>query len=311
MLLKRYLPLVALLVVVVLVQLVTTIAGVKYYLTQLTMSAYYALVVVGLSLLMGYAGQISLGQAGFFAIGGYSIAALTTTNLIEYRDGILVQLLDNLGLLIQREDSYGKEILHLSPWIACIVTILVTVIIAFLIGIPVLKLRGHYLAMATLGFGAIIYRIVLGSKIFGEADGLTNVPEFALIPGVAVSGKFTARILNYYIAWLIVALGLFIAINLVNSRVGRGLRALHGGEEGASATGVDTSRYKLNIFVLSAVFASVSGILLTHYNGGIGPSEAGVMKSVRIRNLRRCRFRDYPHRNHAFRSPGTSSKGNL
>ena len=118
--LKRYLPLLALLVVVVLVQLVTTVAGVKYYLTQLTMSAYYALVVVGLSLLMGYAGQISLGQAGFFAIGGYSSAALTTTNLIEYRDGAFVQLLDNLGLLIQTEDFYGKEILYLTPWIAFI-----------------------------------------------------------------------------------------------------------------------------------------------------------------------------------------------
>ena len=187
MLLKRYLPLLALLVVVVLVQLVTTVAGVKYYLTQLTMSAYYALVVVGLSLLMGYAGQISLGQAGFFAIGGYTIAALTTTNLIEHRGSTFVQLLDNMGLLIHTTDFYGKEILYLPPWIACIAAILVTVIIAFLIGIPVLKLKGHYLAMATLGFGAIIYRIVLGSKIFGEADGLTNVPEFTLIPGVAPS----------------------------------------------------------------------------------------------------------------------------
>ena len=281
MVLKRYLPLLALIVVVVLVQLVTTIAGAKYYLTQLTMSAYYALVVVGLSLLMGYAGQISLGQAGFFAIGGYTAAALTTTNLIEHRGGGIVKLLDNLGLLIQIENSYGEQILYLTPWIACIAAISVTVIIAFSIGIPVLKLRGHYLAMATMGFGAIVYRIVLGSKVFGEADGLTNVPEFTLIPGVAVSGKFTARILNYYIAWLIVALGLFIAINLVNSRVGRGLRSLHGSEEGASAVGVDTSRYKLNIFVLSAVFAAVSGIFLTHYNGGIGPSEASVMKSIR------------------------------
>jgi branched-chain amino acid transport system permease protein len=281
MILKRYLPLLVLVVVVVFVQLVTTIAGVRYYLTQLTMSAYYALLVVGLSLVMGYAGQISLGQAGFFAIGGYSIAAMTTTNLIEHREGNFVRMLDNLGLLIQKENSYGEQILHLTPWIACIVAILVTVIIAFLIGIPVLKLRGHYLAMATLGFGAIIYRLALGSKIFGEADGLTGVPEFTLVPGVAVSGKFGARILNYYIAWFIVALGVFIAINLVNSRVGRGLRSLHGSEEGASAMGVNTSRYKLNIFVLSAVFAAVSGIFLTHYNGGIGPSEASVMKSVR------------------------------
>ncbi len=281
MFLKRYFPLLVLIVIVVLVQLVTTLAGVKYYLTQLTMSAYYALLVVGLCLLLGYAGQISIGQAGFFAIGGYTVASLTTANLMQFREQGFVALLDKMGLLLQMQNSYGKEILYLSPWIACITAVLVTAVIAFLIGIPVLKLRGHYLAMATLGFGAIIYRIALGSKIFGGADGLTNVPEFSLVPGIAVSGKFTARILNYYIAWCLVSLAVFISINLVNSRVGRGLRSLHGSEEGASAMGVDTSRYKLNIFVLSAVFAAVSGIFLTHYNGGIGPSEASVIKSVR------------------------------
>jgi branched-chain amino acid transport system permease protein len=86
---------------------------------------------------------------------------------------------------------------------------------------------------------------------------------------------------NYYIAWTLVTLGLLVAVNLVGSRVGKALRAIHGNEEAASAMGVDVSRYKLAVFVLSAVYAAVGGACLAHFNGGIGPSEAGVLKSVR------------------------------
>ncbi|HUV06895.1 MAG TPA: branched-chain amino acid ABC transporter permease [Spirochaetia bacterium] len=278
---RRYVPVMILVLLIVLIQLVTSLFNVKYYLTQLTMSAYYALVIIGLCLLMGYAGQISIGQAGFFAIGGYTTAALTTANLISLQAHPLMRVLSRAGLLILGKNSYGDEVLYVSPWVACLVAIFLTLVISFLIGMPVLKLKGHYLAMATLGFGTIIYRIVIGSNIFGGADGLTHVPAFTLLPGLSVSGDFSARVANYYIAWAFVTLAVVIAINLINSRVGRGLRALHGGEEGAGAMGVDTARYKLNIFVLSAVMAAVGGIFLTHYNGGIGPSETSIIKSVR------------------------------
>ena len=129
--------------------------------------------------------------------------------------------------------------------------------------------------------GIIIYRIALASEFFGEADGISEVPGFTLIPGITVSGDFAARTLNYYIAWVFLIIGLLLLLNLMDSRVGRALRSIHGSEEASNAMGVDTSRYKLYTFVLSAVFAAVAGVLLTHYNGGIGPSEAGVMKSVR------------------------------
>jgi branched-chain amino acid transport system permease protein len=135
--------------------------------------------------------------------------------------------------------------------------------------------------MATLGFGIIIYRIALASEYFGEADGISEVPSFPLVPGLAVSGDFGARVENYYIAWGLLILGLILLRNLINSRVGRGLRSIHASEEASESMGVNTSRYKLQVFVLSAVFAAVAGVFLTHYNGGIGPSEAGVMKSVR------------------------------
>ncbi|MEE9308171.1 MAG: branched-chain amino acid ABC transporter permease [Spirochaetia bacterium] len=278
--LQKYLPIIAVLVLVVVVQLVITASGANYYLTQLTMSAYYSLVVLGLCLLMGYAGQISLGQAGFFAIGGYTSAVLTTMNLIPYADSAPVQTLARLGMVFERQDLYGNTLLSFSPWLAFIAALIMTVVIALIIGIPVIRLRGHYLAMATLGFGLIIYRIVLGTGFLGEADGITGVPPFPLF-GTAVSGSLATRVPNYYIAWTLVLLGMLLALNLIQSRVGRALRSIHGSEEAAGAMGIDTARYKLATFVLSAVFAAVGGIFLTHYNGGIGPSEATGMKSIR------------------------------
>ena len=123
------------------------------------MSAYYALASLGLCALMGYAGQISLGQAGFFAIGAYASA------------------------FISKSDP------SISPWIACPCAVLLAALVAALIGTPVLRLKGHYLAMATLGFGLVIEKIVRGTKAFGGADGLSSVPAFPLLPGLVVTGR--------------------------------------------------------------------------------------------------------------------------
>jgi branched-chain amino acid transport system permease protein len=149
------------------------------------------------------------------------------------------------------------------------------------VGKPVLKLRGHYLAMATLGFGTIVYKVVLGSSLVGAADGISDIPAFPLFAGLAVTGKSALRTQNYYLAWGLVLGAMALLTSLIHSRVGRALRAIHGAEDAANAMGVDTSRYKLNMFVLSAALAALGGVFLTHYNGGIGPSEASIMKSVR------------------------------
>ena len=278
---KRHLPLSLLLLAIIVVQQLTRWTDTGFYLTPLTMAAYYSLVIVGLCLLMGYAGQISLGHAGFFAIGGYLSAMLTTKNLLPLKANGVIALCDRLGLLAHGQDLFGEPFLHMEPWAACVCAILVTIVVAYGIGIPVLKLKGHYLAMATLGFGIIVYRLALAFPLFGEADGISGVPGFPLLPGLAVSGDFSSRISNYYLAWGMVAFAMWLLVNLIHSRVGRALRAIHGAEAAANAMGVDTARYKLNTFVLSAVLAAVAGIFLTHYNGGIGPSEAGIMKSVR------------------------------
>ncbi|MEW6220123.1 MAG: branched-chain amino acid ABC transporter permease [Thermodesulfobacteriota bacterium] len=278
---RRYAPLLALALVVVAVQVLTARTGTAFYLTQLTMAGYYALVIIGLCTLMGYAGQISLGHAGFFAIGGYLAAGLTTHNLIAFQGHAVLQLLGRWGLLVASEDMFGDKFLTVHPWAACVTAVLTAALVALVIGLPVLKLKGHYLAMATLGFGTIIYRVVLATAYFGQADGISEVPGFTLLPGITVSGSLDARVTNYYIAWGLILFGMLLLVNLVHSRVGRSLRAIHASEEAAAASGVNVAGAKLGVFVLSAVFAALAGVFLTHYNGGIGPSEAGVMKSVR------------------------------
>ncbi len=252
-----------------------------FYMTQCTMSAYYALLVVGLCLLMGYAGQISLGHAGFFAIGGYTSAVMATYNLTAWRDNAVIAWCNSVGLVHQWRDIYGATNLSFSPWVGCVAAVLLAGGIAWLIGMPVIRLKGHYLAMATLGFGLIVYRIVLGTRLFGQADGISNVPPFVLAGNLQVNGRSAFRVSNYYIAWALVLIAMTFAIHLVNSRIGRALRSIHENEEGAQSLGVDTYRYKLAVFVLSAIFAAIGGVMLTHYNGSIGPSEAVVMKSVR------------------------------
>lgn len=278
---KKLLSVLPLLGVVIGIHLLTSATDTMYYLTQMTMSAYYSLLIIGLCVLMGYAGQISIGHAGFFAIGGYLSAALTTRSLVSYQDTALVNFLDSAGMLLSAQDLYGETLLVITPWAAFAIAVGSAALIAVAIGIPVLKLKGHYLAMATLGFGIIIYRVVLALEYFGEADGISEVPAFVLLPGLSVSGDFSARVQNYYIAWGLLLIGMVLLLNLIDSRVGRALRGIHGSDEAADAMGVNTSRYKLQTFVLSAVFAAVAGVFLTHYNGGIGPSEAGVLKSVR------------------------------
>jgi branched-chain amino acid transport system permease protein len=278
---RTYYPICATAVVVVLLHLALAASGRTYYMTQITMSAYYALVVIGLCLLMGYAGQASLGHAGFFAIGGYAAAVLTTYNLVPYRDTPLVALCRSLGLTMQWQDLYGTEILSFAPWAACAAALLLTALIALVIGASVIRLKGHYLAMATLGFGLIVYRVALGTPVLGRADGISNVPPFPLLDGLQINGRAPFRVQNYYTAWFLVLAAMVLALNLLHSRVGRALRSIHESEEAAHSLGVNTYRYKLAVFVLSALFAAAGGVLLTHYNGSIGPAEASVMKSVR------------------------------
>ncbi len=255
--------------------------GKQFYLTQLTMSMYYAIVVLGLALLMGYAGQVSLGHGAFFAIGGYTTAILTTSNFLKWQDRPLVHALSGARVFVMKQDVYGDPLMAVAPWAACIAAMILTLVIAVVIGYAALRLKGHYLAMATLGFGLIVQRIVIGSTFTGASDGLTSVPPFPLFGSLAISGKSDLRTQNYYIAGAVLLVVIVLLWNLLHSRVGRALQAIHDRETAANAMGINTSQYKLKAFVTSAILAAVAGVLLTHYTAGIAPSEASAMKSVR------------------------------
>ncbi len=282
---KIYKPLLILVGFIILIPIITSVSGTNYYLTQMTMTAYYLLAALGLCLLMGYAGQVSMGQAGFFALGGYTSAFLTTLNLSAYSSLPFVKFLSSIGVLVSGQNLYEETTLCLSPWIGFIAAIVMSVIVAYLIGIPVLKLKGHYLVMATMSISVVVEVLVRGTRIFGGPDGLSSVPAFQILPGVSVNGDSSNRVVNYFIAWVVVAIGLLVLINIINSRVGRALRSLHDNEDASNSMGVNTSKYKLNVFIISAVFATVAGVFMTHFNASIGPGEAGVMKSVKYASI--------------------------
>ena len=279
--LRSFLPFALFALGLIAAQMVLRATGREYCLTQLTMSLYYAIVVIGLCLVMGYAGQVSLGHGAFFAIGGYTAAVLTTHDFARFEDAGWCGMLKRAHLLVAREDLYGNQILTASPWAAFFAAMLVTAVIAGLIGYPALRLKGHYLAMATLGFGLIINKILAGTALFGAADGINGVPEWHLAPGLTVSSRSNLRTENYYFVGALVLVLLALLHNLIHSRVGRALQAIHDRETAAGAMGINTAAYKLRAFVLSALLAALAGALFTHYTGGIGPSEAGAFKSVR------------------------------
>jgi branched-chain amino acid transport system permease protein len=217
------------------------------------------IVLVGLNLLMGYAGQISLGQAAFYGIGAYVSAIMTT--------------------LASRHDVLpGVSRSWWWPWLAMVVGMVLTGGFAYLIGKPILRLRGNYLAMATLGLGIIMYILFReGEDFTGGNDGIAGIPRLAI-------GSFKIWPIEryYFLVWAVTLVVIIIALNIVNSRVGRALRSIHGSEIAANTMGVDTAKYKSQVLVLSAVFASLAGSLYAHFQALIAPTPFGFVASVEL-----------------------------
>ena len=215
-----------------------------YQLGMLNLIAVHAIVVLGLNLFIGYAGQISLGHAAFFGIGAYGSAILS------------------LG--------------GIPPWLATPFTALGVALAALLVGIPTLRLSGHYLAMATLGFNIVVHHVfVQWDSVTGGPSGLSGVPAFA-VPGFAFQGERQ----QFYLLWGAAMVGLTLALNLIRSGVGRGLAALAEDETAAAALGVNVRRGKIAVFIVSAMFASVAGSLFAHYMGTITPDAFGIYASI-------------------------------
>ncbi len=218
------------------------------------------IVVVGLNLLMGYAGQISLGQAAFYGIGAY-VSAMMTTMATRHH------------LLPGISDSWWW------PWLVMMVAMVVTAGFAYVIGKPILRLRGNYLAMATLGLGIVMYTIFReGGDITGGHDGIAGIPR------LSIGNVFTFWPIEryYWLVWAAAIAVIMIGLNVVNSRVGRGLRAIHTSELAANTMGVDTDKYRVQVLVLSAVMASLAGSLYAHFQALVAPGPFGFVASVEL-----------------------------
>ena len=206
----------------------------------------FALAVVGLNLLMGFAGQVSLGHAGFLGIGAYSVAI-------------------------------GPAYLGMPSWLSLFAGAALSGLVAFLVGRPILRLKGHYLAVATLGFGLLV-AIVLSNEAgwTGGPDGMT-VPKLTLFDW-SVRGSDAW----YWIAGTTFVGGFILALNLMESPTGRSLQAIHDSEIAALVLGIDVARKKLTIFIISAMYASVAGSYLALFNGHVTPDVAGFLRSIEL-----------------------------
>ncbi len=241
--LRRHAPLLVLAVVLLLLPLVLPN---NYYYDIAIRMAINAIIVLGLNLLIGFAGQISLGHAGFIGIGAYASAILPT--------------------------HFGWH-----PIVAMVAGAAIASAIAAIVARPIFRLKGHYLAMATLGLGIIIAIVIKNEAAYtGGPDGMP-VPALGLM-GFEISGEKQW----YWVLAVTLLFSFWASKNLIDSPFGRALRALHGSEVAAQVMGVDIVRYKVAIFVLSAFFASLMGSITAHYIGFVTPNIADFFHSIEL-----------------------------
>lgn len=237
---------IGLLIVIVILLLVPFVAPNSFYLDLAIRMAINAIIVLGLNLLIGFAGQISLGHAGFLGIGAYASAVLPT--------------------------HFGWH-----PLLAMGAGALATGMLAALVARPIFKLKGHYLAMATLGLG-----IIINITLRNEAQW-TGGPDGMPVSPMSLFGMEIYSDKHWY--WIVAAMLVFAvwaSQNMIDSPFGRALRALHGSEVASQVVGVNVVRYKVSIFVLSAVFASIMGSITAHYIGFVSPNFADFFHSIEL-----------------------------
>jgi branched-chain amino acid transport system permease protein len=218
-----------------------------YIVNVLVFVGIYTILAVALNLLLGLAGQISLGQAAFFGLGAYISGVLTATHAA-------------------------------NPWLAMVIAVIAVGIIAFALGFPILKLKGHYLAMATLGMGIIVF------IIFNETTDITGGPSgLPGIPNLSIFGIiFNSDMKKYYLVWSFVIVTILLSINLSASRIGRALRAIHDSEVAARILGVNVRLLKAQIFTISGIFSALAGSLYAHTVQFISPTSFGFNVSIEL-----------------------------
>jgi branched-chain amino acid transport system permease protein len=216
-----------------------------YILTVMTLAGIYAIACIGLNLFMGYTGQISFGHNAFAALGGYCSAILTT--------------------------QYGW-----GPIPAGLAGIVLAIVAALVVGYPTLRLHGHYLAMATMALGLMVY--LLAVQMDWITKGYTGI---AAIPPMGVGRAMVETVLGYYgLVWVITALVFWAIVRIIDSRVGLALRAVRENEDAARALGVNITGYKVLALVISAVLGAIAGSLYAHFVSYVSPEAYGTYMVV-------------------------------
>jgi branched-chain amino acid transport system permease protein len=218
----------------------------SYYLRVASLVWVSAFAAIGLNVLMGKAGQVSLGHAAFFGIGAYSAAI-------------------------------GPAHFGLSSWASLAIGACISAVLAYLVGRPILRLKGHYLAIATLGFGVLVALVITTeSRWTGGPDGMpvAKLTVFGWRIGTAYAW--------YWLSGAFLLVGAWIALNLDDTPTGRAFLALHDSEVAARVAGIDVARLKLRAFVIAAVYGSIAGSLLAMMNGFVNPDLAGFQHSVEL-----------------------------
>ncbi|WP_186022424.1 ABC transporter permease subunit [Burkholderia gladioli] len=216
----------------------------EYWVTLLNYIGLYSIVAIGLVLLTGVGGMTSFGQAAFVGIGAYATALLST--------------------------GYG-----LSPWLGLIAGVIVTAVVALVLGAVTMRLSGHFLPLGTIAWGLALFYLFGNLDLLGKYDGINGIPALHVF-GITLD---TGRSL-YYLIWLVVIAAIVSVRNLLNSRPGRAIRALRGGGVMAEAMGVNTAWMRVLIFVYAAVLASVSGFLYAHLQRAVNPTPFGLNHGI-------------------------------
>jgi branched-chain amino acid transport system permease protein len=216
----------------------------EFWISQLNYIALYSLVVLGLVLLTGIGGLTSFGQAAFVGIGAYTSAYLSV----------------QMGW---------------SPWLTVFAGLGITGISALMVGWITLRMSGHYLPLATIAWGLSLYYLMGNMDALGKYDGILGIPPLMVGTWEVSSGRSF-----FVLAWSLVLLGAFALLNLLDSRTGRAIRAIRSSTQMAEAMGVDTFQHKVSIFVIAALFASVSGWLFAHFQHSINPSPFGLKMGI-------------------------------
>ncbi|KVL86717.1 branched-chain amino acid ABC transporter ATP-binding protein/permease [Burkholderia stagnalis] len=216
----------------------------EYWITLLNYIGLYAIVAIGLVLLTGVGGMTSFGQAAFVGVGAYATAYLTT--------------------------RYG-----VSPWLALIVGVVLTALVALVLGVVTMRLSGHFLPLGTIAWGLALFYLFGNLELLGKYDGISGIPALSLF-GIALdSGRSL-----YFLIWAVVLAAIVSVQNLLNSRPGRAIRALRGGGVMAEAMGVNTAWMRVVIFVYAAVLAAVSGFLYAHLQRAVNPTPFGLNHGI-------------------------------